>query len=135
MKDNTNMSFKEKYGSYDLITRASSGIGEEFAKQLGEKGLNLVLLARRKGKLEDLAKEIRERSKEKVLIINIDLLSDNILDEIEKITKDIEIGLLVNNAGIMYLGNYTDFSLEDYSKMIDLNIKIPTILSHHFVKK
>jgi len=135
MTNNKNMSFKEKYGSYALITGASSGIGKEFAKQLGKKGLNLVLIARRKDKLEEIATEIKEDSKVKVLAISIDLLSENIIQEIEKVTNDIEIGLLVNNAGVMYLGNYTDFSLEDYSKMIDLNVKIPTILTHHFVKK
>jgi short-subunit dehydrogenase len=94
-----------------------------------------VLIARRKDKLKEIAKEIKNEKNVKVITLSLDLLSKNSLAEIEKITNDIEIGLLVNNAGIMCLGNYTDFSLEDYTRMIDLNVKIPTILKHHFVEK
>lgn len=129
------MNFKEKYGQYALITGASSGIGEEFAKQLAEKGLNLILVARRKERLEKLSKKLEERHKIKAIVVVADLLSGNFLDEITQVTDSLEVGLLVSNAGMMYIGNYLDNSLENDLKMIDLNIKVPAILTHHFVQK
>ncbi len=128
------MKFKEKYGQYALITGASSGIGEEFAKQLAQKGLNLVLIARRKDKLEKLSNELETKHKIRAIPLAVDLLSENFLDEIKKVTDPLEIGLLVSNAGMMYIGNYMENSLENDLKMIDLNIKVPAILTHHFVQ-
>lgn len=129
------MEFKEKYGPWALITGASSGIGVEFVKQFAEKGLNVVLVARRKERLEKLADEITSKYNVKAKIITIDLLSENIIEKIRQTTDNLEIGLLINNAGIMYINNYLDIPIENEIKMIDLNIKVPAILTHHFVKK
>ncbi len=129
------MKFKEKYGSYALITGASSGIGAEFAKQLAQKGLNLVLIARRKKRLEKLKQEIQSKNEVIIKIIELDLLSDNFLDSIRKVTDNLDIGLLINSAGLMYIGNYLDSSLEKDLQMINLNIKVPAIFTKHFAPK
>lgn len=129
------MNFTKKYGPWALITGASSGIGAELAKQLAKKGLNVVLVARRKTRLENLANEISNKYHVKTAFIVIDLLAENFMSQIRATTDKLEIGLLVNNAGMMYIGNYLDNTIENEIKMIDLNIKAPAILTHHFAKK
>ena len=129
------MNFKEKYGSWALITGASSGIGAEFAKQLGKKGLNLVLVARRKEQLKNLAASIQNEFNVIVKTISVDLTSKDFLDQICLTTDEINIGILVNNAGLWRMGEYLDISLSDELKMIDLNIKAPAILTHHFASR
>jgi len=129
------MNFKEKYGSWSLVTGASSGIGTEFAKQLAKKGLNIVLVARRTERLNRLANSIEKNYNVKTVSISVDLLKSNFLSEIRKVTDKLDIGLLVSNAGMMYVGNHFDNSIENELKMIDLNIKVPAILTHHFTQK
>ncbi len=129
------MKFNEKYGPFALVTGASSGIGEEFAKQLAAKGLNVILVARRKERLERLSDELEKKYHIKAIAIAVDLLSDQFLKEIRKVTDTLEVGLLVSNAGTMYIGNYLHNSLENDLKMIDLNIKTPAILTHHFAQQ
>ena len=127
--------FKRKYGPWALVTGASSGIGEEFAKQLGKAGLNLILVARRKNKLDQIKNRLENRSHIQVKTVGVDLVQDGFLDDIRKITDNLEIGLLVNNAGIWEMGEYLKIKIEDEIKMMNLNIKAPAILTHHYVPK
>ena len=127
--------FNQKYGSWALITGASSGIGEEFANHLAKKGLNLVLVARRKERLEKLARQLGSEYSIQVKTVKADLLQEGFLDEVRKTTDSLEIGLLVNNAGLWKMGEYLEISQEDEFRMIDLNIKAPSILTHHFAIK
>jgi len=129
------MNYKEKYGPWALITGASSGIGVEFARQLAEKGLNLVLVARRKDRLDKLAAELNSKYQVNVKTIGVDLYSQNFLEQIRKVTDPLDIGLLASNTGKLYIGNYFDNSIEKDLQMIELNIKVPAILTHHFVNK
>lgn len=57
------------------------------------------------------------------------------MEEIRKTTDALNIGLLVNNAGLWKMGNYLEITLEDELKMVDLNIKALAILTHHFAPK
>jgi uncharacterized protein len=126
---------KQRYGPWALITGASSGIGGEFANQMASHGLNLVLIARRKERLDIIASRLENQYAVQVKTVKVDLLQDGFLSEIRVITDGLEIGLLVNNAGLWKMGEYMEISQEDEFKMIDLNIKAPAILTHHFAQK
>jgi len=76
------MTFVERYGPWALVTGASAGIGAEFARQLSEKGLNLVLVARRRQRLEDLARDLESRNKVQVRIVTVDLSQPDFLPTI-----------------------------------------------------
>lgn len=126
---------KEKYGPWALITGATSGIGLEFTKQLGKIGLNLVLVSRNKNLLDDMVRLMEKQYSVQVKTIAIDLTQEGFIEDIRKTTDDLNIGLLINNAGLWKLGDYLDITLKDELKMIDLNIKAPAVLTHHFAPK
>ena len=126
--------FKEKYGQYALITGASSGIGKEFALQLAEKGLDLVLVARRKNLLDILAKQIKEEYGVKVKNIALDLTETGAVEKLEKETANLEIGLVVPNAGIEFHGNFLNGEIADETRMLTLNTVVPMQIAHTFGK-
>ena len=126
------MAFKERYGPWALVTGASAGIGAEFAAQLAGMGLNLVLLARRKQRMEDLAQQLESRNKIQTKRIVADLAQPDFLPRVIAETQSIEIGLLVNNAGFGLAGKFLDHGLEKEVALLDVNCRAPLILTHVF---
>lgn len=124
--------FKNKYGPWAVITGASAGLGETFAKRLAAQGLNLVLTARREERLEKLAGSLSKDYKIETRIVAVDLGNPDFLAVIKECTKDIEIGLLINNAGFTNSGEFLDNSLESEVLLVDVNIRAAMILAHHF---
>ncbi len=127
--------FLEKYGSWAVVTGSSSGIGVEFARQLAAKGLNVVLVARRKNMLEDVAAKITQDFGVECRIIECDLSQEGFQAAIFDGTKDIDVGMLVNNAGMNCEGWFYRGDLDRNLKMIQLNMKAPFILAYEFGKK
>lgn len=113
-----------------LITGASSGLGYEFAKQLSELNYDLVLVARRKDRLEQLQKEIKTNSK----IIPMDLSSEKNCIELHNLLTDENIDIVINNAGFGTFGEFTKTNLDAELQMIDVNIKCVHILTKLFLK-
>ena len=101
----------KKYGEYALVTGASSGIGKEFAIELAKEGFNLVLVARRKKELNDLAQELQEKQGVKVLPYNVDLTLPNAVEQLDAFTQTMDIGLVILNAGIRVFTCYFSVSL------------------------
>ena len=99
-----------------LITGASSGIGRDMAKCLGEKGFDLVLVARNKERLEEVKSEIETN----VEIITMDLASEENCKKLYNDVKDVDI--LINNAGFGTFGEFTKTNLETELEMIKTNI-------------
>lgn len=113
-----------------LITGASSGLGREFAKELSNLGYDLILVARRKQRLEQLKKELNVQVK----IIFMDLSNpDNCILLYEKL-KNEKIDVLINNAGFGLFGEFINTSLDRELEMIDINIKAVHILTKLFLQ-
>ena len=114
-----------------LITGASSGIGRDMARYLASKNINLILVARRKERLEELQKELKVR----VEIVSLDLLKrENVYKLYEKY-KDQEIDIFINNAGFGLFGDFDKTDLNRELEMIDLNIVSYHILTKLFLQK
>lgn len=111
-----------------LITGASSGIGRDMAKTLAEKGYNLALVARNKERLEELAKELKEKNKIEIETIDMDLSNIENCKELHKKVQNVDI--LINNAGFGDCGNFTKTSLEKEINMINTNI-----VAYHILMK
>lgn len=114
-----------------LVTGASSGIGLEIAKYLDELGYQLILVARNKEKLEDLASRLKHKAK----IIVMDLETEANIKSLYVLTKNEDIDILVNNAGFGDFGYFTETDLNKELEMIDLNIKSVHMLTKMFLKE
>jgi short-subunit dehydrogenase len=128
-------SFAVRYGPWALVTGASRGLGAEFARQLAAKGLNLVLAARSEDQLKELAQVLEREYKINVKIIVIDLSREDLLDPIKKATDTLEIGLLVNNAGLSTVGPFLDMSADYLLSQFYTNTRAVLILTRHFGEK
>lgn len=117
-----------------LVTGASSGIGIEFARYHARRGGDVVLTARSEGKLKALAAELEAEHGIKAHVMAVDLgTAEGPSKLIEQITQaNLQIDILINNAGFGGQGRHIDRRLEDEQEMIDLNVKSLVALCHHF---
>src|SRR5579862_1328295 len=97
---------KNKFGPWAMVTGASSGIGKEFARQLAASGLNLVLVARRLALLEELGSQLANQYGIQYLAVGVDLTEPDVLDTIEAATQNLDVGLLISNAGTVVIGEF-----------------------------
>lgn len=113
-----------------LITGASSGIGRDMARVLAEMGYDLILVARRKTKLEKLQKELKTN----VEIISMDISSTYNCMALYNQVKKQDIDILINNAGFGVFGEFVNTNIDKELDMIDINIKTVHILTKLFLK-
>lgn len=113
-----------------LITGASSGIGKDIALYLSSLGYDLIVVARRKDRLEELKKECNTNVK----IINLDLSKTDNCYKLYELTKKDKIDILVNNSGFGLCGEFNSTDLDKELEMIDLNIKALHILTKLYLK-
>lgn len=102
-----------------LITGASSGIGEDFTHVFANNGFDLVLVARRENKLNALAEIVRDRYKVKVTVITCDLSAADSIDSLASglQSQEIQVDVLVNNAGYAEQGMFTELSWQKHMEM------------------
>ncbi|MBW2387251.1 MAG: SDR family NAD(P)-dependent oxidoreductase [Deltaproteobacteria bacterium] len=128
----TDQVFLKRYGPTAIVLGASSGIGEQFARLLAERGLDLVLVARRKERIEALAAELSERHGVASLALPLDLAQPNFLGALLPACEDSDIGLVVSNAGAGPKGPLHENSRFEIEHALDLNCRVPLLLAHHF---
>ena len=126
---------KENYGEWALVTGASSGVGKEMAKEIAKRGINVMLVARREALLQELAQEIEKSSKVKTKIIVADFADEHAVEQVILECSEYEVGLLINNVGYALTGEFSNNSMEDELALLNVNIKTPTLLAHHFSVK
>ncbi len=117
-----------------LITGASSGIGAEFARYHAKRGGDLVIVARRKEPLEALKAELESKHSVTVTVIAMDVgTPEQARDLFETVkAQDIDVDILINNAGFGGHGAFLDRDLAKDQAMIDLNVSALVTLSHLF---
>lgn len=119
-----------------LITGASGGIGEAFARRLARDKHNLVLVARSEDKLHRLSDELMLEHGVTVHYVALDLTSvdadKRLIAETERLGY--EVDWLINNAGFGSMGDFTKLELDRELNMIDLNISALVALTHHYLK-
>ncbi len=113
-----------------LMTGASAGIGEQFAKRLAEQGYSLVLVARRRERLEQLAAELGGKHGTKVEVLPADLATPEGVAEVAQRVGADDVTLLVNNAGFGTFGEFAKLPVEREMEEVDLNVRALVRLTH-----
>lgn len=127
------MTFATKYGPWALVAGASEGVGAAFAEGLAERGLNVVLVARRQAALDAVASGIIARTGVETRTLPVDLAQSDAASAVAAATKDLDIGFLVYCAG-------ADTSFKPFlaqpiataEAMVQRNCMVPMQLCHHF---
>jgi hypothetical protein len=129
------MNFKEKYGNYALVAGGTSGIGLALAEGLAERGLNIILVARKLEELTAAQQSLKINYSVDVIILQADLSSTVGLEKIKADTEKLEVGLYVNAAGLEVNGAFEKNSIEKELMVVQLNVISLLSLTHHFVQK
>jgi len=113
-----------------LITGASSGIGVELARIFASEHFDLVLVARRKTLLDELSDALAKAHKTRCTVIACDLTEAGALDSLMASLPEHPIDVLVNNAGVLSMGEFSSSPLERQLEQIQLNVLALTALTH-----
>jgi hypothetical protein len=122
-------------GPWAVVTGASSGIGKEFARQIAASGINIVLVARREALLDEVGKAIAKDFKVQYRTVVADLSRAGFLENLAKATDDLDIGLVVSNAGTGNPGEFLKIDREVLEGLLRLNTLAHLDIAHHFGQK
>src|SRR5580658_663141 len=126
---------KKRFGPWALVTGASSGIGKEFARQIAASGINIVLVARRQDLLKEVGVEFSKMYGVEHRVVVLDVSREDFIGQLASATDDLDIGLVVSNAGT---GNPGEFLKHDRQLLHD-TLRLNTIahldITHHFGQK
>lgn len=123
------MSVAETYGPWAIVAGASDGTGAAFAEELARHGVNLVLVARRQLLLDELADRLDVQTR----VVPLDLSTPTAVDELAAATSDLEVGLLVYNAGADTVNRaLLDRDLDELHEFVQRNCTSVLDACHHF---
>lgn len=121
-----------RYGPWALVTGASSGIGRAYARELARHGLSIVLVARRKALLDEVAEEIGKAYGVCARVVVADLSTPAAVANVVRATADIDVGLLINNAGAAQYGSFFKDSADYHAGVLNVNVVSPVALARAF---
>src|SRR5579863_4131488 len=123
---------KRQFGPWALVTGASSGIGKEFARQIAAAGINLVLVARREELLNEVGRRITRDFGVQCRALTMDLSQEGFILKLAEHTKDLDIGLVVSNAGTLNLGEFLKLDRQLLEETLRLNTMSHLDIAHYF---
>src|SRR5258708_30220689 len=123
---------KRRFGPWAVITGASSGIGKEFARQIAASGVHVASVARRESLLRTVGAECTRASGVQHRIIPLDLSEPDFLPVLADATRDLDVGLVVSNAGTGSPGRFLDKSREELMQLLRLNTAAQLDIARHF---
>ena len=123
---------RQQFGPWAVVTGASSGIGRGFATQLAASGINVVLAARRPGPLEQVGGELASRYGVRYRAVQVDLSAPDFMAPLLDATDDLDVGLIVSNAGDAGLGEFLNAGHNTLLTELRLNAEVHLSLAHHF---
>jgi short-subunit dehydrogenase len=126
---------KGQFGPWALVTGASSGIGKEFARQIAASGINVVLVARRDALLAELGRAISQEFDVQHRALAMDLSQEGFIAGLADATYDIDIGLVVSNAGTANPGEFLKLDRQLLQATLRLNTMSHLDIAHRFGRK
>jgi short-subunit dehydrogenase len=131
--DSPDPDFAKRYGPWAVVAGASDGVGAAFARAMAERGVNVVLLARRQAVLEEVAAAIRAGTRAQTRVVTVDLATDDAMATVAEATADLDVGMVMYNAGAdpvfePFLAKPVAVALA----MIHRNCTVPAQMCHHF---
>jgi len=119
----------ERYGAWALVTGASAGIGEAFARALAGRGISCVLCARRRERLDVLARELEARHNVETRVLDVDLSEPDGAQRLLAAVSDLPVAILVSNAGFGEVGRFESVESERLLRMLELHCGAPIRLA------
>jgi short-subunit dehydrogenase len=120
---------RERYGEWALVTGASAGLGAEFARAFAREGVSVVLTARREERLSELASELEKNHQVQTRTLAADLARPEDVERLAEAVGDLDVAILVNNAGFGYAGRFDQQDLERLRDMVQVNCAAPLVLT------
>src|SRR5258708_39377674 len=126
---------KKRFGPWALVTGASSGIGKEFARQIAASGINVVLVARRESLLNEVGQGLAKGFNVQYRNVVADLSQEGFLDKLAEVTNDLDIGLVVSNAGTGNPGEFLKLGRQLHRTTLRVSAMAHLDITHHFGAK
>jgi short-subunit dehydrogenase len=127
--------FRSRYGPWALVTGASDGIGKAVAAEIAAQGVNVVLCARRRDRLETIAADLAAAHGVQIRVVTADLVQPGGVDQLVQETRHLGIGLVILSAGFATSGPFADAAVTPELEMVCLNVTVATRLAHTFAQR
>src|SRR5260221_1754412 len=126
---------KKRFGPWALVTGASSGIGREVGRQMAASGINIVLVAGREDLLKEVGVEFSKRYGVEHRVVMLDVSGEDFIGQLASATDDLDIGLVVSNAGTGNPGEFLKLDRQLLQETLRLSTMAHLDITHHFGAK